>query len=88
MIYTFTLMIRTLKTSLAIGLLVLASCSEDPEPQVPCKELKSQIEAITKQIAEHQAKGNGGNQAAWEAELKRLHDSKTVKYNEYKRRAC
>lgn len=78
-----------MKTILFALLVVLASCSEnDPEPQIPCSQLKTEIEAAHKAILDHQAKGSDGNQAAWEVELKRLIEVKTVKTNEYSKRAC
>lgn len=76
--------------STAVLLIVLFSCSEsdDPKPQVSCAQLKGEIEAVQKSILEHQAKGNEGNQSAWESELKRLNDIKTIKSNEYTTRHC
>lgn len=69
--------------------LVFFACSEnDPEPQVSCETLRTEIQAAQKAINDHQAKGNGGNQAAWEAELARLNQIKAQKSNEYAKRAC
>ena len=79
-----------MKTILFLFLIVLASCStdSDPEPQVSCEQLKSEINLASKAITEHYAKGSNGNPKAWEAELTRLNQAKTVKVNEYSRRAC
>lgn len=78
-----------MKTILIAILVIFASCSEnDPEPQISCDQLKSEIEAVSKSIQEHYAKGSEGNQDAWEKELTRLNSIKTEKSNEYYRRAC
>lgn len=78
-----------MKTILLVILVIFASCSEnDPEPQISCAQLKSEIEAVSKSIQEHYAKGSEGNQDAWGKELIRLNNIKTEKSNEYSRRAC
>jgi hypothetical protein len=78
-----------MKPILIALIVIFASCSEnDPEPQVSCSQLKTEIEVANKAILDHQAKGNGGNQAAWEVELKRLMEVKADKSNEYSKRAC
>lgn len=78
-----------MKTILFALLVVLASCSEnDPQPQVSCEQLNAEITQVNKQIETHYAKGNEGNQAAWESELKRLMNIKSTKVSEAKKRLC
>lgn len=83
-------MIHAIKTSAFIGLLILASCSTegDPVPQVPCEQLATEINAAHKAVLNHQAKGNGGNQKAWETELQRLINERDTKKNEFSKRHC
>lgn len=79
-----------IRTTLIIFTLVLASCSDsdDSSKQLSCQELKSEIEVAQKAILDHQARGNGGNQSAWEAELERLTNIRNQKQNEYTQRHC
>lgn len=79
-----------MKTILFALLIVLSACSteNDPEPQVSCEQLNAEIAQVNKQIETHYAKGNEGNQAAWEAELKRLMNIKSTKVSEAKKRLC
>lgn len=79
-----------MKTLLLVILVIFASCSsdDDPKPQISCAELKAEIDLASKAITEHYAKGSQGNPTAWEEELNRLNQVKTVKSNEYARRAC
>ena len=75
--------------ALIILLFVLASCSsDDPAPQSSCETLKSELQQVEKQLTDHQARGNQGNQAAWETELKRLMNIRNQKQNEVDKRLC
>jgi hypothetical protein len=77
-----------MKTILLVAVLFLSCSENDPHPQISCDELKKEIELVNKEITEHHAKGSAGNPEAWENELNRLNNIKTVKTNEYAKRHC
>jgi hypothetical protein len=78
-----------MKTLLFVSVILFASCSsDDPEPQIPCQQLKQEIDLAYKAILDHQARSSNGNPVAWQAELERLVVARDAKQGEFTRRRC
>lgn len=79
-----------MKILLFASLILLASCSEesDPKPEVytTCEQLKEQVRATQKAVADHRVKTN--QDTKWTEELKTLEQAAIYKINELTRRKC
>lgn len=77
-----------MKTLLIIVTCLLFSCSEDPEPQKPCSQLKVELDAAQKALVEHKAKGSVGDQDVWLNTLNNLIRTRDEIQAEYTKRHC
>jgi hypothetical protein len=79
-----------IKTKCVLVCLFFFACSSesDPEPQIPCQQLKQEIDLAYKAILDHQARSSNGNPVAWQAELERLVVARDAKQGEFTRRRC
>ena len=75
---------------LIILLFVVTACSDkdDPKPQVPCEQLKIELDAAQKSLEDHYAKGSVGNQDVWLNTLNNLIRTRDAKQAEYTKRHC
>ena len=75
---------------LIIILLFVTACSDndEPKPQVPCAQLKIELDAAQQALVEHKAKGSVGNQDVWLNTLNNLIRTRDAKQAEYTTRRC
>lgn len=74
--------------TIILVIFIFFSCSEDLEPQKPCSQLKTELDAAQKALVEHKAKGSVGDQDVWLNTLNNLIRTRDEIQAEYTKRHC